>query len=181
MTALAHSPTAALPANAASAQGSACATEVKDFAAAEALWRDLETAGTGSPYQRFDWQKAYVEAMAADGAFEPRVVQVRDGLGRVLLLLPLGIERQQGLRIGAPIGGKHANYHMPLVAHGAALPSPAELRALLREVGRALRLDAFVFANLPLSWHGIANPLAEGGRPSPSNGYRLSLSPDAEA
>jgi len=181
MTALAHSPTAALPANAASAQGSACATEVKDFAAAEALWRDLETAGTGSPYQRFDWQKAYVEAMAASGAFEPRVVQVRDGLGRVLLLLPLGIERRQGLRIGAPIGGKHANYHMPLVAHGAALPSPAELRALLREVGRALRLDAFVFANLPLSWHGIANPLAEGGRPSPSNGYRLSLSPDAEA
>jgi CelD/BcsL family acetyltransferase involved in cellulose biosynthesis len=92
----------------------------------------------------------------------------------------LGIERRHGLRIGSPIGGKHANYHMPLVAHGAGLPSPAKLRALLREVGRALRLDAFVFANLPLSWHGIANPLAERGRPSPSNSYRLTLSADAE-
>jgi CelD/BcsL family acetyltransferase involved in cellulose biosynthesis len=126
MTALAHSPTAALPANAASAQGAAFATEVKDFAAAEALWRDLETAGTGSPYQRFDWQKAYVEAMAAGSAFEARVVQVRDGLGRVLLLLPLGIERRQGLRIGAPIGGKHANYQY--AARGAWRGAPLPCR-----------------------------------------------------
>ena len=34
--------------------------------------------------------------------------------------------------------------------------------------------------HLPLSWRGLANPLASGGRPSPSNGYRLTLDGSAE-
>lgn len=152
-----------------------------DSGAVEALWRELETSGASSPYQRFEWQRAYAEAMSAKGRFETRAVVLRDGAGHVSLLLPLAIERRHGLRIAVPVGGKQANYHLPLFARGAVLPSGAELRALLRETGRALRLDTYIFGNLPLSWDGFANPLAEGGRPSPSNGYRLALSGDAEA
>ena len=152
-----------------------------DSGAVEALWRELETSGASSPYQRFEWQRAYAEAMSAKGRFETRAVVLRDGAGHVSLLLPLAIERRHGLRIAVPVGGKQANYHLPLFARGAVLPSGAELRALLRETGRALRLDTYIFGNLPLSWDGFANPLAEAGRPSPSNGYRLALSGDAEA
>jgi CelD/BcsL family acetyltransferase involved in cellulose biosynthesis len=182
MTALAPSPGVASPAEAAPAEGTPFTAEaIDDFAAAEALWRELEATGTVSPYQRFDWQKAYADAMAPLGAFETRVVIVRDAIGRIALLLPLAIERRHGLRVAVPTGGKHANYHLPLLAHGALPPGAAKLRALLRETGRALRLDAYAFSNLPRAWHGVANPLAEGGRPSPSNGYRLALSADTEA
>ena len=95
-------------------------------------------------------------------------------------LIPLAIERRPGLCAAGAIGGKHANYHLPLMAAGAALPSPSALRALLRQAGRRLGIDAYAFTNLPLSWRGVANPLAFGGRPSPSNGYRLTLAGSAE-
>ena len=44
-----------------------------------------------------------------------------------------------------------------------------------------LGVDAYVFSNCPLAWNGVPNPFAENGRPSPSNGYRLSLDADCEA
>lgn len=151
-----------------------------DFDTAEAPWRELEASGIASPYQRFDWQQAYAGATGAGGRCEHCLILLRDHAGRAALMLPLAIERRAGLRIAAPIGGKHANYHLPLMASGAALPSPAELRFVLREIGRRQRIDAYAFSNLPPSWHGTANPLAEGGWPSPSNGYRLALCADPE-
>jgi CelD/BcsL family acetyltransferase involved in cellulose biosynthesis len=67
MTALAPSPGVASPAEAAPAEGTPFTAEaIDDFAAAEALWRELEATGTVSPYQRFDWQKAYADAMRGD-------------------------------------------------------------------------------------------------------------------
>src|SRR5829696_4775280 len=77
--------------------------------AAETIWRELEADGTSSPYQRFDWQKAYVEALAESRGFEPCVLLVRDSDSRPCLLIPLAIERRPGLCAAGAIGGKHAN------------------------------------------------------------------------
>jgi CelD/BcsL family acetyltransferase involved in cellulose biosynthesis len=44
------------------------------------------------------------------------------------------------LRIASPIGGKHANYHLPLMA-ADSLPSPSEVRALLREAEEWVRRE----------------------------------------
>src|SRR3954451_5177839 len=60
-----------------------------DLAAVESLWRTMEAEGVGSPYQRFDWVHAYVEALAVHEGFEPRVILLRDAADRPLLLLPL--------------------------------------------------------------------------------------------
>jgi CelD/BcsL family acetyltransferase involved in cellulose biosynthesis len=179
MTAIAPAPELALSRPAPAATRAFAVEVLHGFGVAEGVWRGLEADGIGSPYQRFDWQKAYVEAMGS--AFETCVVLVRDSSGRPCLLLPLAVSRRQGVRIASPVGGKHANYHLPLMAAGCLLPSPSGLRALLREAGRTLGIDAYAFANLPLAWDGIANPLAQGGRPSPSNGYRLALDADGEA
>lgn len=163
------------------AQGASYEVEIAaNFASAEAPWRELEASGVLTPYQRFDWMKAYADAMASADAFSPRVLILRNAGHRPCLILPLGVERRRGLVVAAPIGGKHANYHMPVLASAGA-PSPAALKRLLREAGRALGVDAYVFSNCPLSWNGVPNPLAEDGRPSPSNGYRLALDPDCEA
>jgi len=181
MTAIPRASEFALPTASARPQVSSFTVEViRDLAAAEAIWRELEAVGTSSPYQRFEWQKAYVEALAESRGFEPCVLLVQDSDSRPCLLIPLAIERRPGLSAAGAIGGKHANYHLPLMAAGAALPSPSALRALLRQAGRWLAIDAYAFTNLPLSWRGVANPLAFGGRPSPSNGYRLILAGSAE-
>ncbi len=185
MTALARLPetAAATPITAVgTAAGAAFTVETVDtLEVVEPLWRELQDEGVSSPYQRFDWVRAYVDAHAAADGFTPRILVVRDLSGRPSLLLPLAVERRAGLRIARLIGGKQANYGMPLMAAGAR-PSAAELRTLLREVGaRALRLDAFLFATLPLAWRGVPNPLAEGGHPSPSDGYRLALDADPDA
>lgn len=180
MTVVAPAPELALAPRAAAAPPAFSAEILRDFGAAEAPWRELEASGIASPYQRLDWQRTYATAMGAGGRWEPCLILLRDHTGRAALMLPLAIDRRAGLRVAAPIGGKHANYHLPLMASGAALPSPAELRFVLRDVGRRQRIDAYSFSNLPPSWHGTANPLAARGRPSPSNGYRLALCADAE-
>ena len=169
MTAVARASEFALPTASARPQAPSFTVEtIRDLAAAEAIWRELEAVGTSSPYQRFDWQKAYVEALAESRGFEPCVLLVRDADGRPCLLIPLAIERRPGLSAAGAIGGKHANYHLPLMAAGGALPSPSALRALLRQAARRLGIDAYAFTNLPLSWRGLANPLASGGRRAPA-------------
>lgn len=160
-----------------------CRVEIAtEFAPLEAEWRELEAAGASSPYQRFDWVAAYGSALSAAEGFACRAVALRDDDGRLLLLLPLEVRRAWGGWVGSIIGGKHANFHLPLVAPGLSQRiGAADLRALLVEAGRRLGLDAYAFVNMPRAWRGEPNPLAAEGRPSPSNGYSLKLAADAEA
>ena len=59
MTAVARALEFALPTASARPQASSFTVEaIRELEAAEAIWRELEAAGTSSPYQRFDWQRA---------------------------------------------------------------------------------------------------------------------------
>jgi len=91
-----------------------------DLAEVEPLWRALEAEGAGSPYQRFDWVRAYVEAFTAHEPFEPRVAVLRDVADRAVMLRPLAVRQRYGCRIASMVGGKHANYHVPIL--GLILP-----------------------------------------------------------
>ena len=147
------------------------------LAEAEPTWRQLESDAVMSPYGRFDW----VSAFAAE---EPavRVAILRDAAGCPILLLPIAIHRRYGLRIGSGIGGKHANYNLPVLRPGAMDSfSPHAARRALRDVGRRLGLDAFAFINVPIAWDGRPNPFANGGTPSPSDAWGVALEPDGEA
>lgn len=152
-----------------------------DLAVVEPLWRALEAEGVGSPYQRFDWVRSYAESLAAHERFEPRVVLVRGPADRPMMLLPLAIRRRRGIRVAAIVGGKHANYHLPVLAPDAPPLPPEAVRALLAELGRALRVDLWSFVNLPVTWQGRPNPLAlPTARPNPSDAYRLTLDATGE-
>jgi CelD/BcsL family acetyltransferase involved in cellulose biosynthesis len=163
--------------------GAALRLEVAaEIGSVEGAWRALESSGVASPYQRFDWVAAYVAAHREVPGFEARFVVVRDRAGEPLALVPLEIRRGAAGRIADVIGGKHANFHAPLLAAGAARQlGPAEMRRVLLDAGAQIGIDAYAFTNLPVSWRGEANPLAAGGRPSPSNGYKLTLDADPEA
>jgi CelD/BcsL family acetyltransferase involved in cellulose biosynthesis len=156
------------------------AVSITEVAAAANFWTELERDCIGSPYQRLDWVRAFVAA-GVEPATEVRVLTARDAAGRPVMVLPLAICRRFGLRVAGVVGGKHANYSLPLVAAGQAdRLTEADLRAALRETGRRLGLDAFVFDNVPRVWDGRVVPLAEGGIASPSNAYAAELRPDGE-
>lgn len=149
-----------------------------DIAALEEDWRSLEARALLTPYQAYDWVRSFVETVGRAQAMSFRFVRLHDPAGRTLALLPLVITRRHGTRFAEFIGGKHANYHMGLYEPGfaAGLDAPAS-RTMLLEIGSTLDgIDALVFVNQPVAWHGVANPaarLASGA--SPSRAYKLAL------
>jgi CelD/BcsL family acetyltransferase involved in cellulose biosynthesis len=98
------------------------------------------------------------------------------------MILPLSVRRVAGTGVASGLGGRHANYHMPLCAPGAAAGlTPIAMQVALRQAGRALGADVFSFVNLPPSWGGWRNPLDLGGPANASDAYRLTLGADPEA
>jgi CelD/BcsL family acetyltransferase involved in cellulose biosynthesis len=151
-----------------------------DLAAAEAPWRALEAAPgvVMTPYQRFDWVASYAAALP-DGV-RPCPVLLRDAGGRPLALLPLGLRREAGIRVARVIGGRHANFHMPVFAGPEAAAVPAETyRQALRRAGARAGIDVIHLPFQPLAWDGVPNPLAQGpASPSDAYGLRLAADPD---
>ncbi|TNC11097.1 GNAT family N-acetyltransferase [Methylobacterium terricola] len=151
------------------------------LAAAEGPWRALEALPgvVMTPYQRFDWVNAF--AAALPGNARPCPVLLRDADGRPRALLPLAVKREAGIRVARVIGGRHANYHMPVFAgpDAAALPGAA-YRQALAQGGRRAGIDVIHLVDQPRLWNGVANPLAEGPA-SPSDGYGLALAADPDA
>ncbi len=150
---------------------------VEDLVAVEPLWREFQDEAICSPYQRLDWVRSFADALEAEAGFSTRVLVLRDDADRPLLLLPLALHRRHGMTLAQFVGGKQANFNLPIMAAGAsAVLDPAELKHLLVQAGRSLRVDAFVFVNQPLGWREEANPLARfGGRPSANEGFKLTL------
>ena len=148
-----------------------------------AAWAELERTGQASIYQTRTWLLPWIATLAAPAGLTPRFVLARDADARPVALLCLGVYRRGPLRIATWLGGKDANFHMPLLAPSAAWTS-AELTRLLsaarRELGRAAP-DLFVLQNQPSVWNRLANPLAAlPHQPSPSAAYATSLPRDAE-
>lgn len=151
-----------------------------DLASVRAAWLGLEGDAVMAPYGRLDW----IEAYAAE-RLDPRAIRVavaRDVEGRVAMILPVALERRYGLTIGSGVGGKHANFNMPVLRPDlfAALQEQ-DAAALLRQVGRALRVDVLAMSHVPVAWAGRPNPFAAEGRPSPSDAWAVRLAGDGDA
>jgi CelD/BcsL family acetyltransferase involved in cellulose biosynthesis len=156
---------------------------IEDLATIESLWRSFEVEGICSPYQRFDWVHAYTAELAGRHGLRVRILLLRDGSGRPLLLLPTVLCRGRGVTIATFIGGKQANFNLPIMArHVASAMAATDLKTLLLKAGRgALAADVFVFNNQPRAWRGESNPIvALDNVPSPSQAFKLSLSANAD-
>ena len=159
----------------------------RDLANVEPVWRALETdpAILATPYQRFAWVSAFVEGeIGTDPAAQHavlRIVVLRDSAGRARILLPFALSPGR-LRVARVIGGRHANYHMPLFAcREAAMGAPEEMLDALARTGRAAGIDAYDLGHQPRFWDGAANPFAATGLPCASDAYGMLLGPDPEA
>jgi CelD/BcsL family acetyltransferase involved in cellulose biosynthesis len=135
---------------------------VHDLKEAETIWRGLEhITHFSTPYQRFDllgpWQR---QAGQREG-FTPFIVIAYDAERRPLLLLPLALRAQYGVRTACFMGGKHSTFNMALWNREfAAAATAADLDALISAIRATSQAEVLALAQQPLRWRDLRNPLA---------------------
>lgn len=160
MAALIESPTA--KAQARSDEGRVVDFEIlQDLRAAEPIWRSLEVSQFSTPYQRFDFLSAWQRHVGTGEQLEPGIIVARDAQRQPLLLLPLAIGTESGVRVARFMGGKHATFNMALWQREfAASATRADLDALVRGVSELpARIDVLAFTRQPRHWHNLQNPM----------------------
>ena len=136
---------------------------ISDFSAAEAIWRSLETSEQlSTPYQRFDFQSAWQTHIGVQEGLKPFIVIAYDAAHQPLMLLPLAVSRENGMRVAGYLGGKHVTFNMPLFRRDfAAQATKADIDALLHGIQQhSETVDVLALVRQPKSWIGIDNPLA---------------------
>jgi len=135
---------------------------VTDLAEAERVWRTLEDhAQFATPYQRFDLLDPWQSLVGARENATPLIAIAYDGERRPLLLMPLALTREHGVRVARFMGGKHTTFNMALwdrdFAREATAADLAELLSALRSHDVA---DVLALMQQPRHWNDILNPLA---------------------
>ena len=153
------------------------------LADARLAWTTLEREAPTSPYQSFEFARVWFATIGAAEGATPLIIVARDEAGESVALLPFARAARGPLRFGVFLGGKDSNFNLGLFRSGEAW-SRDDVAALLAAAARRAtpRLDAFLLCNQPLSWRGIANPLADPEpQPSPSFAYASALPGDFSA
>jgi CelD/BcsL family acetyltransferase involved in cellulose biosynthesis len=133
-----------------------------DIAAAEPAWRGLEQSnGLYTPYQRFDFLKAWQQRVGECNRIRPFIVIAYDRERRPLLLLPLRVKSEGGAGVARFLGGKHATFNMALWRGDfAAAATSADLNALLAMIRVHGGADVLALTQQPRRWLDVANPFA---------------------
>jgi CelD/BcsL family acetyltransferase involved in cellulose biosynthesis len=135
---------------------------VHDLVQAEAIWRGLEDQQHFStPYQRFDFLTSWQRQVGERESLRPFIVIASDAERRPLLLLPLTLRHQHGLRSACFMGGKHATYNMALWDRDFAADATAvDLDALISGIRKRSEADVLALSQQPLRWRDLPNPMA---------------------
>jgi CelD/BcsL family acetyltransferase involved in cellulose biosynthesis len=134
---------------------------VHDLAAAEAVWRSLESPNhSATPYQRFDFLAAWQRHVGERAGLSPFLVIVRDGDSRPLGLLPLALQTAFGVRCASFMGGAHATFNMGLWQREfAATATEHDLHSLTAMLAARDEADVLVLRRQPTYWRDLQNPL----------------------
>jgi CelD/BcsL family acetyltransferase involved in cellulose biosynthesis len=161
MAAVIESRTAQAPARS-KASRIAAVDILSDLGQAEAIWRSLEGPSQFStPYQRFDFLSAWQRQVGARENRQPFILIGYDGERRPLLLLPLTLGCQHGIRTARFMGGKHATFNMALWDREFAAGATADdLDALISAIRERSAADVLALTQQPLRWRDSQNPMA---------------------
>ena len=151
---------------------------LEDLQEALALWANLSKDSAQTVYQTPEFLYSWFEIVGQDLNLEPLFIVITDEFGGQLLL-PLCIKKIGILKIAQFLGGKHANFNMPIFNDGALKWKMAQIKSAVIKAGKLSNIDVFSFKNQPLYWQSIKNPFSElWSQPSPSFGYGLTLMND---
>jgi CelD/BcsL family acetyltransferase involved in cellulose biosynthesis len=133
-----------------------------DLAAAETIWRGLEDQQQFStPYQRFDFLEPWQRRVGEREGVQPFIVIAFDAEHRPLLLLPLVLRREHGMRIACFMGGKHTTFNMALWDRDfAATATRADLDGLISAIRQQSGADVLALTQQPRHWRDLRNPMA---------------------
>ncbi len=144
------------------ASGIAGVEILADLDPAETIWRHLEDRQQlFTPYQQFDFLKPWqCEVGEREGA-QPFIVIAYDSESRPLLLLPLSLRHEHGVRTACFMGGKHTTFNMALWDPDfAAAASQTDLEALVSAIAARSEADVLALTRQPLHWRDLPNPMA---------------------
>lgn len=146
-----------------------------DLSQAETVWRGLEAARQFStPYQRFDFLGAWQRQIGAREGFRPFIVIAYDAERRPLLLLPLALSHEHGVRTACFMGGKHATFNMALWDRDFATDATAaDLETLISAIRERSEADVLALTQQPLRWGDLPNPMALLPNQASANGCPL--------
>jgi CelD/BcsL family acetyltransferase involved in cellulose biosynthesis len=132
-----------------------------DMGEAEAVWRELEYPPQfATPYQRFDFQAAWQKHAGEHEGLRPFIVIAYDVDHQPLLLLPLAVACENGMRIAKFLGGKHVTFNMALWRRDfAASITTADLDAVMRAIREhSEAIDVLALTRQPRRWGDLPNP-----------------------
>jgi CelD/BcsL family acetyltransferase involved in cellulose biosynthesis len=135
---------------------------IGDLGEAETVWRSLEDKRHFSTaYQRFDFLSAWQRQVGERENIQPFIVVARDAERRPLLLLPLALRHEHGVRTATFMGGKHATFNMALWdSEFATDATAADLDALISGIAASSQADVLTFHQQPTRWRDLPNPMA---------------------
>jgi CelD/BcsL family acetyltransferase involved in cellulose biosynthesis len=133
-----------------------------DLAQAEAIWRGFENQQQFyTPYQRFDFLSSWQRQVGERDSLLPFLVIAYDSERRPLLLLPLALRHEHGVRTACFMGGKHATFNMALWDRDFARDATvADLDALISAIRERSEADVLALGQQPLRWRDLPNPMA---------------------
>jgi CelD/BcsL family acetyltransferase involved in cellulose biosynthesis len=155
---------------------------VRDLDEAKAIWRSLEDQQRFSTaFQRFDFLGPWQRQVGDRASLLPLIVIAYDAERRPLLLLPLALHQNHGIRTACFMGGKHATFNMALWQPDfAASATIADLDALLSGISAHSAADVLALIQQPLHWRDSPNPMALlPNQPSANDCPLLALAPGA--
>jgi CelD/BcsL family acetyltransferase involved in cellulose biosynthesis len=174
MAAAIESRTAAAPVRS-SASRIAGVDILSDLSQAETIWRGLEDQQQFStPYQRFDFLSPWQRQVGEREGLLPFIVVAYDPERRPLLLLPLALRHEHGVRSACFMGGKHATFNMALWDRDFATGATADdLDTLITAIRTRSMADVLALTQQPLRWRDLPNPMALLPSQASANGCPL--------
>ena len=154
-----------------------------DLLAAEAVWRYFESSADCTIFQTYDWTASWHRHIGSRNGLKPVVVVVYEG-DRVLMLLPLAVQRSGPLRRLTWLGGEFCDYGAPLLAADFAhCVTPERFCLIWQQVSqflqqdRRFRHDLVELQKMPPTVGAQQNPLCWlAVQPNPSGAYLTQLS-----
>lgn len=160
------------------------ATIHNDVRELERVWRDLETTGHATAFQRYDWVAPWYAAVTAAGLAEPMIVAARRrGARDPEFLLPLALHVEKRLRTITMADLRVSDYAAPVMAANLGLTA-ASFQPLWAAILEALPVcDLIRLRKIPAQYAGTDNPLVwlRGVIPFVVSAYGLPISLPFEA
>ena len=146
-----------VPSSAATSLGPSATLQIHtSLAQAQARWRAAQSSCRAYGFQSYDWLALWYAHLGQRQGWQLRLVEVSDADGRVLLFLPLGIQRRRGLCVLDFLGGEVTDYYAPLLSADFPVGLFAQLWPAILKL---MQVDLFRARRMPQTIEGLPNPM----------------------